>query len=402
MRFFDKTRYNLGNRGIALILVAGLIFIFFSFVILALDIAYIYAVRGQLQNAADAGALAGAGLLQEAKGPTEQGPARDEAEKFAQENFAAGELVIVGNILSVNELTDDNDITVGNWSVTNEEYTLGGTPVNAIQVRTRMNTASERGPVGLVFGRVLDWPDMSVAGIAIAAESPGGELPFAVCLDTCDFGEVEKILYWPSPAATFEDPEVIIAWTLLKTIPPIGVGGDANLLAYVCNLRSPEACNDLVYTDHGLKEKVIKTLRCAFKDPDHDTGNKKCVGDADFGDCETGETVEGWRVIVPVLRRTDGADDCPPSVQGNAEPYDVFQWGQITITEVYPKKGGSRNFCVGEEEGVEFRQLNCPDYDPLPDEVLDGTINGAIKISNITCEDCKTASFLNRNTFLVR
>jgi hypothetical protein len=151
-----------------------------------------------------------------------------------------------------------------------------------------------------------------------------------------------------------------------------------------------------------LKEKVIKTLRCAFKDPDHDTGNKKCVGDANFGDCETGETVEGWKVIVPVLRRTDGADDCPPSVQGNAEPYDVVKWGAITITEIYPKKGGGRNFCVGEEEGVEFRQLNCPDYDPLPDEVLDGTINGAIKISKIECQDCNTATFQNRTPFLVR
>jgi Flp pilus assembly protein TadG len=51
------------ERGVAAILVALVILVLLGFAALAIDIGHLFAVRNELQNAADAGALAGARFL---------------------------------------------------------------------------------------------------------------------------------------------------------------------------------------------------------------------------------------------------------------------------------------------------------------------------------------------------
>ena len=51
------------HRGSAIIFVAVALVVLFGFVGLAIDVGYFYVIRGELQNAADSGALAGAQVL---------------------------------------------------------------------------------------------------------------------------------------------------------------------------------------------------------------------------------------------------------------------------------------------------------------------------------------------------
>src|SRR4030067_1579475 len=60
--FLQQIKLN-DQKGIVIVIVAILIAVFIGFAALAVDIGHLYVVRNELQNAADAGALAGARFL---------------------------------------------------------------------------------------------------------------------------------------------------------------------------------------------------------------------------------------------------------------------------------------------------------------------------------------------------
>jgi len=98
MRISENQRPNKANKGQILVLVALSLVVFIGFAALAIDVAYFYHTRHQLQGAADAAALAGAAELDANKPPNDQGDARSEAETFAAKNKAAGLDVRTGKI----------------------------------------------------------------------------------------------------------------------------------------------------------------------------------------------------------------------------------------------------------------------------------------------------------------
>ncbi len=56
-------RFDTNQRGVTVVLVAVLMVVFLGLAALAVDISHLYVVRNELQNAADAGALAGPGCV---------------------------------------------------------------------------------------------------------------------------------------------------------------------------------------------------------------------------------------------------------------------------------------------------------------------------------------------------
>jgi Flp pilus assembly protein TadG len=304
-RFFDMTGFNLGNRGIALILVTALMFFFFFFISLALDISYVYSVRGQLQNSADAGALAGAMLLEEGKGPAEQDAARAEAQDFAQGNYAAGENVQV-------ELDPDND-TLGIDNDITDDPTFDGKPVNAVQVRTRKNTDSPGGPVRLLFSRVVDWSDMSVASLAIAHRAPGPTTSLSLCTESCLrigdtlAAEGEATLHFKrqrlpkDPVTSKPLEEFGVAWTEFSSTSRATEFGPDSSIAKLIRGELPyrPICNETIYTQEASSGQIMRVLKDEF-----DRQNALSGGN-------------GWEVIVPVL------DTClfgPDSIENPRTP----------------------------------------------------------------------------------
>ena len=178
-----------GNqKGMVLVFVAFALMVLCVFVALAVDMGYMYVARGQLQNAADAAALAGASALK-ANGPAPADPndlvqltARNRARDYASSNKAAGVSVTIASDNS-NELTIANDITVGHWDGSN--YAAGVKPVNAIQARARRTANSPDKEVGLFFANIVGIESMGASAEAVAGLPLKATNYFAFCIQAC-------------------------------------------------------------------------------------------------------------------------------------------------------------------------------------------------------------------------
>ena len=214
----ENQRPNKANKGQVLVLVALSLVVFIGFAALAIDVAYFYHTRHQLQGAADAAALAGAVLLMGEKDDFNLNPdvlrqegARQEAWKFACKNKAAGLKVYLAsyddssNCEEAPDYTDLNgtnadggDIVVGNWDSTKSPpFTLAnGTTklrINALKVVARRtdNPAAGTGMpqvktfFGGIFGVIPGGSAINYVKIdvkAIAALKPPQIGPFPICL----------------------------------------------------------------------------------------------------------------------------------------------------------------------------------------------------------------------------
>ncbi|MBN1793704.1 MAG: VWA domain-containing protein [Candidatus Omnitrophica bacterium] len=132
---------------------------------LAVDLAYLYTSKGELQNAADAAALAGVGAIWAGSES-----AIDEAKEFAAKHWAADDIV---------ELQDSNILT-GEWSFAEEKFTANVVPPNAIQVRASRDADAKQGKIGLFFARILGMQDIALSATSTAAI---GGRNIVMCLD---------------------------------------------------------------------------------------------------------------------------------------------------------------------------------------------------------------------------
>lgn len=227
MKFISKISSG-GKKGITIVWLALFMLpLVIMFAGLAIDIAYMYHVKNQLQVAADAAALAGAGAGlngSDIAGNLTQEPARQEAWKFACKNKAAGSNVF---LVTKNSPTDCNtppigsnlnssndangDIIVGNWTINNSGINCatvwepagsgffcranGGTglAINAIKAvarRTAAGLAYDMGPVRVFWGQIFryiggDWSLMNATASAIASLQAPQMGPTPICLPSC-------------------------------------------------------------------------------------------------------------------------------------------------------------------------------------------------------------------------
>jgi Mg-chelatase subunit ChlD len=121
---------------VTIVLFAVLLVVVLSFVALSIDLGYICTVRSDLQTAADAGALAGTGVL----------PSGGDAAVSVARQYAATNLNNRG--VQVGARTEV-DVQLGNWNSNNRRFTPGGRPQDAVKVTT---TAQD---TPLFFGRSM-------------------------------------------------------------------------------------------------------------------------------------------------------------------------------------------------------------------------------------------------------
>lgn len=205
--------FNRNQRGVTVVLVGVLMVAFLGFAALAVDISHLYLVRNELQNAADAGALAGARFLyrEDATAPygivLDTGEARVRALNAAIANQSENLPVEVDNPDS-----GTGDIQVGHWSfgigtLAKGFYLSDGVPIldiwnyttqeldgnvnfiNAVKVTTRRGGSSATASqAASFFARIFGYQGFSVSTDAIAylgyegTIGPGDvDLPMAVC-----------------------------------------------------------------------------------------------------------------------------------------------------------------------------------------------------------------------------
>lgn len=196
-----------GQRGVTIVLVALLMFVFLGIAALAIDLSHLYVVGNELQNAADAGALAGARSLYNDNGTAVDPGANQTAYAFATANKALAE---TGGAIAVdvnweegqNEGTDvdvqrghwcffdgtftanDSLAPVNLWGVSETELDMNPNFINAVKVVARRQDT----PTASYFARIFGFEDFELAKEAVAyigfagTLAPGdADLPIAIC-----------------------------------------------------------------------------------------------------------------------------------------------------------------------------------------------------------------------------
>jgi hypothetical protein len=153
MRKLSQEKTFRSQRGVVLVLVALLLVVLIGFVSLAVDVGYLLVKRNELQNAADAAALAGAALLPDSIAAGNRAIELAEANMSVEEN---------GNVLA------EEDISFGIWNF-NTRSLDPGSPPDTIQCITR-RTEARGNPVPLFFARIfaIETSDISTTAAAIS------------------------------------------------------------------------------------------------------------------------------------------------------------------------------------------------------------------------------------------
>ncbi|QWV95105.1 Tad domain-containing protein [Geomonas oryzisoli] len=337
MDAFRKIRRR-DQKGFALVYIALMIVVLVGFVSLAVDLGYIYVAKGQLQNAADAAALAGASM-----NLSDSLTVRAKAKQFAAINKAAGDPVVI----------TDSDITIGHWDAATSSFTTSS-PINAVKVVARRTeagaSAAEQGKVQTFFGKVFSllpsggegWAEMSAAASAIAARPPRPTIPVALCQTACSKTIPPELKFFfkeAGPGGTPPPPELTLGWTDFSfSSQATDLGPQSDIAKYIHGeLHPPDVCNQAIYTNNGVGEAVQELMQ-------EFNANKNSDG--------------YWEVIVPIL--SDGVNKdgvsvpaCPPGDQ--PIPYPLSSFAIAWISDVV--KGAS--------PGVTFSKLEClPCNDP--------------------------------------
>ncbi len=395
------------KRGQVTILVAGVMLVFLLlFLVVGIDFARMYYVRGELQNAADAAALAGGKQLTGQLTDTAvsgvsnfiETPARQAAWRFACLNKAAQQNVFLEQQGScdpasastaccdspptsgLNEATNDpnGDIVVGYWSKAPVTCSSTGTTVqfcpangltgnliNAVKVRDMRVAGLEgsgRGSVGLLFGNIVGRSAMDVVRTAIAARLPRPTSGIAMCVSAC-----------PGPGSSVSIPNDFmfnvagstptpygISYTQFDTSSSVGTASCLNptsscnvsptcpdnpnemVAAYIWERRIAPAACGQITWSNGDAGARFD-LACAFSSTTYDATNKTFNSDG---------TVATWNVVVPI---TDKCYSGSSPGGGSTGLASIVRFAEITIDSIV-YSGGSG---TGTPEGIHVINIAC-------------------------------------------
>jgi hypothetical protein len=327
------------NRGIAIITVSALLFVFLGFGSLVFDIGYLHIVKGELQNAADAGALAATAVLYDNFGENINPGANAVGEAAAKANNSQNLAVEVFDALSNN-----GDVQRGHWSFTTRTFTpnpsltvvpLWDVPtseldtntdfINAVRVRTRRENIPAYSILSKIYGHdSFQMHAEAVAYIGFTGSLLPGEIdqPIAICLQsimnwdegageyTCTAG---RMINSGGNAATNNTA----GWTNF-TQDPCDTASVPTVRPLICANLNPElSVGQGMGTVGGMQDNVYRDLRDCWLGAGLDTtGN--------------GIPDQPWPLKLPVV-------DCPSN---NISPCSVLM-GAVDVNVLWIKDSGT-------------------------------------------------------------
>jgi Flp pilus assembly protein TadG len=352
---------------------------------LAIDIGYMYVSEEDLQSAAETAALVGAQAIKQrvlfqvqndpkkigdAASDLVQSSARDAAVEVVSGKHSATALVGLANN-NGNAFTGENDMTVGFWNVSSRSYTPGGTPVNAMQVRTRRTAESSSvgmGTLGSFMAKITGTQSFGFTPVATAAIPAGTRSNIAICADACDasctYPEVCTIKERRMTRASWDprkDPPATDRYLYTSLLHPVTITNTMSDM--VCAEPPPqEVCGKPVYTADGTNDAILRDIKAMMYDPKMDRSNKEYD--------KSGKLL-GWWVIVPVT-------DCAAVKPGDVfEPHTVTKYSLVRISRI----------CVNGPAGC--RQAGGPSDAPAS---VCGPGDDGLYIDRISCVGCGSKS----------
>lgn len=291
------------ERGVTVIIVTVVIVLLIGFVAFAIDIGYTYVARNQVQNAADAGALAGARFLINAN-DTINGPGANLiAYNAATANTSTGNPVTVTWTSGTNgpevqrghwtfwsspplcPATGTNDPFCPNANLTQTNLFAPGLDtnlnfINAVQVITH-NTQ-----IPSFFGKILGWLNyqtsaQAVAYIGFAGKFGPGDFdqPIAICSRSIGDDNNNGIIDDPNPDVTGEDGEETLTCNIGRMLnssgnpltsntagwtnfsQPCGTANPPSVTPFICSGTSPSVGPGSIGTTGGVDEVILTAMR---------------------------------------------------------------------------------------------------------------------------------------------
>jgi hypothetical protein len=164
----EKGTVDSNKRGSVTVTVVLLLIVLVGFAAFAIDVGYAMVARNELQNAADASALAAMRKLGEEYSGLTQGAqltfTADRSEIVAEAQAAAAGNSAAGSSIVVN----DADVVIGRWDAGSKTLTPGLVHPDAVRVTTRRDSLAN-GPVPTLLAGVLGISSLSVSSRATAA-----------------------------------------------------------------------------------------------------------------------------------------------------------------------------------------------------------------------------------------
>jgi putative Flp pilus-assembly TadE/G-like protein len=299
---------------------------------LAIDIGYMYVSEEDLHHSAEIAALAGAqsikdrilfqaqndpGKIQAAAADTVQTVARNAAIDTVTGQHSAASLVGL-DTNNGNALSEGNDITVGFWNISSRSYIPGGTPVNAMQVRTKRTAESSSvglGSLGTFLAKITGTESFGVTPVVIAAIPAGTRANIAICSAACEpscrypsICSVPERRMSRAPWNPASEPPATDRYLYTSLLHPVTITNSISDM--VCHeMPTQEVCGRPVYTSTGTSDQILRDIEAMMYNPKVDRSNKEF---------DKNGKLLGWWVMVPVL-------EC-----GALQPGEQFQ--QRTVT----------------------------------------------------------------------
>jgi hypothetical protein len=140
--------------GAAAVFFAGSLFMLLGMAAIAVDLSYLYSLRGKLQNTADAAVLASADEL------PDPDTVQSIALTYGPKNMAASEH---GTVIA------NDGVETGKWDFRGRTFTANDTPLNAVRV-TAGRSVDNGNAVSLFFGQALGFASSDVVTQAVGAQ----------------------------------------------------------------------------------------------------------------------------------------------------------------------------------------------------------------------------------------
>ena len=270
------------QRGVSAVIIALLLVVLLGMAALAVDLGYLYVTRNELQNVADAAALAATRRLGEIyqampsnlhasytlagdNGPADQTNMEDIAIEVAGMNKAAAAGITILNA----------DIEFGQWDFVNRSLTVTSDQPDAVRVTARKDETANS-PVTTIFAKVFKINTMDVTATATAAlsglgETEAGELVLPIGISEFWFNNPE----WCDNTIKFSptgDPDACAAWNSFTYDPP----NDSllrKILDVDTNYPSPATtAGDTIFNFIGgkLSQQTFDALLLLYKEKGYD------------------------------------------------------------------------------------------------------------------------------------
>jgi hypothetical protein len=346
------------HRGVTVIVVALAITMLIGFAALAVDLGYMMVAKNELQNAADAGALAGTRYLYtfeyDADGNIISGAVNEGANQIAIGAAAANQSA--GTAVEVNE----TDVQRGHWSFgrgskargfyANDSISLFNfighsdaelddeeSFINAIKVKTRRDAT----PIASFFARIFGYENFKLSADAVAYLGFAGNLhpgevdqPIVVCKGSITDANGN---YSCNIGRMLDNNSQTAGWTSFDQ--PCGNVSDNGVMNLICKGGNtvPIIFGKTIAVNNGVLDNSLKALKNCWPDK-----------------------ANPWELTLPVIDCSNGITSCNAKVVGAVTVNIVWITGSGSDPQYndapYQMGSWSSNNINGEERWKSFRE----------------------------------------------